>query len=301
MAINTADIANSLIQTTIQKVLTTPLEAASSFLASGPRIVDTAAPVKFPRLKGFFSTNFVAESALIPTETGPTFDAVSLMPSTMQKIAVLCRMSNESLRESSLALDSILQDRLVRDVQARLDAQAWGAAGDGIATPRGVLAPANVSEFHKIDAAGPLSLDHLHDAYGAALADDVPLSGLRWVLSPQMLTSLRKVKQATGSRQYVLTEDVTQGPAGLRLLGVPVSVTKRLAPSGTTASPKEHVLLWSPSTWVVARDLSAQVVVDRSRFLEYDETALRVITRFDWKPLQGEANVLIQNAAPAAA
>ena len=301
MAINTTDIAD-LVQVVVQKLLVTPLEAASTFLASGPRIFDTASPITVPVLTGAFSPGFVGESELIPEGSGVAFDAVGLLPSTMKSIKSLIRMSSESLRQSTQSLDSVLQDRLVRDVSGQLDAQAWSATGDGVTIPRGVLAPANVAGFRKIDAAGAaISLDVLHDAYGAALADDVPLSGLKWVMSPTMLTSLRKIKQATGSRQYVLTEDMTTGPAGLRLLGLPVTVTKRLAPSGATQAPKEHLLLWSPSSWAVARDLSPTAVVDRSRFLEYDQVALRIVSRFDWNPLQPEANVLVTNAAPAAA
>lgn len=301
MALNTPDIAN-LIQTTIQRLLVTPLEQTSTFLSSGVRIFDTAAPITIPKLTGSFSPGFVGESELIPEGSGVGFDAVGLLPSTMKSIKTLIRLSAESLRESTLSLDAVLQDRLVRDVSARLDAQAWSSTGDGTTVPRGVLAPANVVGFAEIDLAGaPVTLDSLHDAYGTALADDVPLAGLKWVMSPGMLTSLRKIKQGTGSRQYVVSDGVAGTPAGLTLLGLPVTVTKRLAPSGTTQAPKEHLLLWSPSSWAVARDLSPTAFVDRSRYLEFDQVALRIVSRFDWAPLQPEANVLIQNASPAAA
>ena len=301
MAVNTPDIQD-LIQTAIQRLLITPLEQASSFLSSGPRIFDTASPISIPKLTGSFSPGFVGESELIPEDSGVGFDAVGLLPSTMRSIKTLIRLSSESLRMSTLSLDSVLQDRLVKDVSGKLDAQAWSASGDGVTTPRGVLAPANVAGFAKIDAAGAaISLDTLHDAYGRALADDVPLSSLKWVMSPTMLTSLRKIKTATGSREYVVTDNVAGTPGGLTLLGLPVTITKRLAPSGTVQAPKEHLLLWSPSSWAVARDLSPTAVVDRSRYLEYDQVALRIVSRFDWAPLQPEATVLVQNALPAAA
>jgi hypothetical protein len=47
--VNTDDLS-AVIQTTIQRLLVTPLEEASTFLSSGPRIFDTAAPISIPRL-----------------------------------------------------------------------------------------------------------------------------------------------------------------------------------------------------------------------------------------------------------
>jgi hypothetical protein len=50
----------------------------------------------------------------------------------------------------------IANDVLVRGQGCicKLDAQAWPASGDGTATPRGVLASANVGGFAKTDLAG---------------------------------------------------------------------------------------------------------------------------------------------------
>jgi HK97 family phage major capsid protein len=171
----------------------------------------------------------------------------------------------------------VLQDRLVRDVAGQLDARAWSSTGDAVSVPRGVLAAADVAGFAKIDLTGdPVTFDVLHDAYGQALSDDIPLSGLKWVMSPSMLTSLRKIKTATTSNEYVVADNLADGPAGHRLLRVPVTLTKRMA-----ASDDQDVLLWSPSMWGVARDLSPTVVLDKSRYLEYDQIALRIVAQFD--------------------
>lgn len=299
MTVNTGDIA-ALIQTVVSRALTQPLEQASSFLATGVNIADSAVPVRFPRLRGHFAPTWVGESEQIPEYDGAAFDSVPLLPSTLKSIKTLLRLSNESLRQSLLSLDTVLTARLVADVQAALDTQAWSSAGNGTALPKGVFHTDNVAGFAKVNVNGVLSLDHLHDAFGRALADDVPLSGLRWVMSPGQLTALRKIKESSGSNKYVVTENIGEGPAGLRLLGVPVTLSKRLATTGTGATLKEQILLMSPNTWQVVRDLSPTAVVDKSRYLDTDETGLRIVCRFDWGPLLPEANVLLQNVTPTA-
>ena len=92
MPVTTADLS-AVIQTTIQRLLVTPLETASSFLASGPRIFDTASPISIPRLTGSFSPDWVGESELITEDDGAGFDAVGLLPSTMRSVKTLIRLS----------------------------------------------------------------------------------------------------------------------------------------------------------------------------------------------------------------
>ncbi|GAB3624344.1 hypothetical protein GCM10027418_24280 [Mariniluteicoccus endophyticus] len=282
MTIKTTEI-QELIQKNIASLLVQPLEEASSFLASGVRIFDTATPISIPALTGGFSPGWVGESEEIPEETEDPFGAVSLLPSTMKSVKSLVRISNEALRQSSQALDGVISARLVTDTARVVDAQAWGDQGDGVTLPKGVLHADNVRKMLSIAAGDKaLTLDHMHDALGAAMGGDVPLTGLRWVMRPETLTALRKVKDTSG--KYVVTPDVTQA-SGVVLLGVPVTVTKRL--------PAGHVLLMNPSSWAVARDLNPTAKVLTERYAEFDEIGIRVVSRYDWGVLQDDANVLI--------
>ncbi|WP_392508821.1 phage major capsid protein [Naumannella halotolerans] len=282
MPYNTSDI-QALVQEVVHNSLTAPLEETSSFLSLGPQIVDSATPVRFPTLSGSFAVGFVGEAEDIPVQDGPVFDDVTLMPSSMKSIKSITKISEESLRQSSQALDSILSNRLVVDVQRKLDEQLWSAEGDGVETPKGVLHPSNVTNFQTVDVAGAaLSLDDLHDAVGAALSNDVPLGGLRWVLRPEQLTGLRKIKDASG--QYIVNSDVTTAN-GYTLLGVPVQVTKRL--------PAGNAILLNPSSWAVVRDLSPQVQVLTELYAGSGEIGLKIGARFDAGALLPEANVLL--------
>jgi HK97 family phage major capsid protein len=118
----------------VQSILVGPLEHASIFLASGPRIFDTPGrPVRVPLLTDSEDPDWIGESEQI-TEKDATFDELTLLPETMKSVKVITRFSNELARQSVIALDAALRDRLVRDVAAKLDFAFF--AGDG-GTPAG--------------------------------------------------------------------------------------------------------------------------------------------------------------------
>ena len=68
-----------LLQEQVASLLVQPLEAASVVLSSGPRIFDTASPLRIPKLTSGASVGFVAEGGEIP-EAGVDFGEVVLMP-----------------------------------------------------------------------------------------------------------------------------------------------------------------------------------------------------------------------------
>ena len=164
MALNTPE-APELTREQVAAVLTKPLEAASVFLAAGPRIFDTAGPLRVPGLPGPgdpAELSWVGESQLIP-ETDAAFSEVSLLPSTMQSVKVITRYSNELARQSIVSLEQTLRDRLVADVAAKLDGQFLSDQGDGVTTPRGIFAYEGVTDT---DVAGPITPDVILAAQG---------------------------------------------------------------------------------------------------------------------------------------
>lgn len=275
----------STIQTIVHNSLTTKLPLKSSFLNSGVTVVNSANPVSFPSLSGSYAVGFVGESEQIPVQDGPTFDDVKLMPSTMKSIKSIIKISEEALRESSLALDSILSARIVADTQRKLDEQAWSSAGDGTTTPKGILHASNVAKFNTVGlSTTDLSVDTMIDALGVAMAKEIEMSALRWVMRPEALTALRKVKTTDGN--YLVQSDVTKA-GGMQILGVPVTVTQRIA-SGST-------MLFNASSWVVVQDLSPQTKVLTELFASTGEVGLKLGARYDWGVLDGSANVLIKS------
>ncbi len=284
--------APELTREQVQAILVRPLEDKSIFLASGPRIFDTdGSPVRIPKMGGATDPDWIGENELI-TEEDVTFDEVTLLPSTMKSVKVITRYSNELARQSVVALDAALRDRLVTDVASKIDKQLLSATGDGITVPKGLLAYAGVQSIDK--AGADLALDDLLDAWGLALSANVNMSGLRWVMRPDSFTALRKVKD--GSQRYQLQPDPTQDGV-FKLFGAPVTVTDRLP---VDAESQETVVLADFSQIAVARDMAPSVKVLTERYADYDQQALRVVARYDAAPLNPEAIVKIVNIGAAA-
>ena len=269
----------------VARILVKPLEAASAFLAAGPRIFDTAGPLRIPKAPKASDVSFVGENELIP-EVNPDFDEVQLLPSTMKSLKTLTRYSNELARQSVVALDAALKDRLVADVAAKLDAQLLSASGDGTTTPKGLFAWAGTQN---VAVGGALTLDHLLTAWGLALSANVNMGSLKWVLTTGDFVALRKVKDTTG--QYLLQVDPTADGV-FRIWGAPVIVSARIP--NTTATPATgRAALVDMSQIAVARDAAPSVKVLDQTFGNYDQQAIRVTARYDAAPLNPEAVVTL--------
>lgn len=285
MAQSTAN-SPELTQEQVSRVLVQPLEAASVFLAAGPRIFDTAGPLRLPKMGGpITDPGWTGENEQIP-ERDADFDELALMPSTMKSIKVITRYSNELARQSVVSLDAALRARLVGDVATKVDTQLLSASGDGVTTPKGLFAYSGVQN---VAVGGALSLDHLLDAWGLALAANVNMGALKWVLTPRDFVKLRKLKD--GDQRYMLQPDPTQDGV-FRLFGAPVIVTKRV-PDTTGGTPTGRAALVDFSQIAVARDLAPSVKVLTERYADFDQQALRVVTRYDAAPMNPEAIVTL--------
>lgn len=284
MALSTTN-ATELTSEQVTSVLVKPLEARSTFLSSGVRIVDTAGPLRMPKMGAATSPQWHGQNEQI-TEVDPDFDEISLLPSTMKSVKTLTRFSNELARQSVIALDEALKARLVKDVADTIDAQLLSASGDGIAKPKGLFAYSGVQN---VAVGGALTLDHLIEAEGKALAADVNADALKWVMSAREFTKLRKIKD--GSGRYQMQPDPTKA-GGFTLFGHPVIVTNRV-PDTTGATPTARVGLVDFSQIVVARDVAPSVKILDQTFGDFDQQAIRVVARYDAAPLNAEAIIAL--------
>ncbi|WP_304114555.1 phage major capsid protein [Mycolicibacterium bacteremicum] len=280
MAVGTNN-ATELTQEQVAKILVKPLEEESKFLAAGPRVFDTASPLRIPKLGGPTTVTWVGENEQIP-EANPDFDEIELLPSTMKSLKTLTRYSNELARQSVVALDQALKDRLVTDVAAKLDAQLFSASGNGTTEPQGLFAWAGTQT---LAVGGALELDDLHDAEALALGENVNPAQLKWVMTSRELIDLRKIKDTTG--RYIVQPDVT-GAGGYTLLGHPVVVSNRV-PDLTGTPNTGRAALVDFSQVAVARDLAPTIKILDQTFGDYDQQAIRVVCRYDAKPLNPEA------------
>jgi HK97 family phage major capsid protein len=283
--------APELTREQVQAILVKPLEAASIFLAAGPRIFDSASPVRIPKLGGPTSPDWIGENEQI-TEKDVDFDEVTLLPSTMKSVKVITRYSNELARQSVVALDAALRDRLVTDVATKLDTQFLSATGDGITTPKGLFAYAGTQN---VAVGGALTLDALLDAWGKALSANVNMAALKWVMTPREFVTLRKLKDGDG--RYMLQPDPTMDGV-FRLFGAPVLVSARV-PDTTGSNATGRAALVDFSQIAVARDMAPSVKILTERYADFDQQAIRVVARYDAAPMNPEAIVTLTGITPA--
>ncbi|CAN5754138.1 hypothetical protein BH09ACT7_BH09ACT7_32390 [soil metagenome] len=291
MAIELTSANTTLLQSQVASLLVQPLEQASTFLASGPVIIDSSDSVRVPRIVNGVTAGFIAEGAQI-TDGDVAFDEVTLLPSTLKSLKVLVRVSNELIRQSVVGLDAVLQQRLITDVGNALDAALWDGAGTSN-TIKGILRATGI-------ATGTLDLtdaDSLIDGIATAQANKVTPTHM--IMTSASFAKLRKLKIAEPGatsdqdfRQYLFDPSGIQGGTAFQIFGLPVIITDNIP----AVSTKNRVALVDFSKVVVARDVDAQVKILDQTWGDYDSIGIRVVTRYDTALLQAKAVTLLTEA-----
>lgn len=205
------------------------------------------------------------------------------MPTERKSIKVIERFSRESLRQSVIGLDAVLKARLVKVVGDHLDqALLTGTGLDDQSDPddsiTGIINQAGV-ETGVFDPSDP---DTILDAIATLNANEVTPN--RIFLSGADFALMRKVKESTGSKRYLLQPDPSRA-AGHTLFEVPVTVTNKLD-AGTA-------VVADMSTVAVVRDTAPSITVLTERYAEFSQIGLRVETRYDLGLLHPEAVVVL--------
>lgn len=278
-------VTQELIQTTVQKILTLPLEQESTWLSAGPLVVDSASPVRFPKLDADDSSvGYVAEGADIPMDD-VSFSELALMPSTMQSFKRVVPVTHEALRTASLDLSGIIQAALVRWMAAKTDAAFYGAGGNGTTTIKGVFAQSGIQT---LPVGGALTLSAVKGAAALALKAHVNTDALRLFVTPDDFVDLQNEEDNDG--RGLLEPDARNGYS-FRAAGVPIVVTDRL-PDTTGGTVTGRALLTDMSKAVVVRDIQSVVILREALALS-GKVGLSAAARFDMGLLVPEAFVAL--------
>jgi hypothetical protein len=244
----------TLLNDEIASILVQPLEQASTFLSAGPTIIDTPNHLRIPVIASGATAAFVAPGAQI-TESQVAFSEVTLLPNTLEGIKVLEKVSNELIRQSVVALSTVLQSRLVTNGANVLDAALWNGAGTSN-TIKGIL-----------------------QASGVATG----------VMTSGTFAALRKLKVGTDDARYIFDPSTIQNGTSFQLFGLPVIITDNIP----AVSGNARVALVDFSYVVVARDLAPQVAILDQTWGDYDSVGIRVVTRYDVALTQPHAVTLL--------
>lgn len=276
MALNRAD-APELLQEQVSSLLLQPLETASIVLAAGPRVFDTASPLRIPKLVGSGTPEWVGESEQIPDDYTASFDEVRLMPEDRKSVKIITRYSNELARQSIVGLDAVLRARLVNDVSSLLDdAFLNGTGSDDTVT--GIFNQPG-TQSAPLDLSSP---DTFLDALAVTTAAEVTPN--RWFINAGDFIEVRKLKDQNG--RYLLESDLTRD-ATYRLFNIPVTVSNKV--------PQGKALLADISQVAVARDTNPQIKILDQRYAEFDQQAIRVTARFDLGLLHPQGVVVLDS------
>ncbi len=135
---------------------------------------------------------------------------------------------------------------------------------------------------------GELDVTDADSLLGAiALASAAEVTPNRWFVNGTDFIALRKLKEATDSKKYLLEAEVTSGPT-YRLFGVEVTVTNKLK--------QGKAILADMSQVAIARDEAPSVTILSERYADYDQIGIRVVTRYDLGLLHPEAVIVLTDA-----
>lgn len=238
------------------------LSTESVLLRAGARVVPVAGRIAhIPRVLTDGSASWTPEGEEIPSDA-PTGDTIDLTP---KKLANLVGLSRESIEDAPIdELDGVGRS-LTRSVAAAIDSRAFGTA---VAT---ATEPAGLRSYAILAQTGGVTIDNIIRAVGTVEAVGAVANAI--FLAPADLTTLRLVKEATGSNKPVLQPDLQAGGAE-RIAGATVFSTPDL-PAG--------VALVGDSSQIVV-GLRRDVAVEFSSEAKFtsDSVVARVTCRTDW-------------------
>lgn len=258
--------ANHLIKEQVASFLVEPLTAASVVLGAtpGPTTFVSSEPLRIPTMTGNFSPAWVGENEEIPTETGNhNFGEIELMPTSRKSIKTMVRVSNELVRMATVGVSSVLQNRIVSDVREKLDDALLMGDGDND-TVTGIL---NQPEIESAPYS-PADPDTILDGLAWLAGNEITPN--RLIMNGGDFFAVRKLKDADG--RGLIQSDLTGGTT-YRLHGVPVTVSNKV--------PAGKAILGDMSNIAVVRDEDARVSILNERYAEFDQVAIRVVSRYD--------------------
>jgi HK97 family phage major capsid protein len=104
------------------------------------------------------------------------------------------------------------------------------------------------------------------------------MEAARWAMSPKTFSRIRKLTDNYGQR--VLAPSLSEGAPGT-LLGHGYTVTNHV--------PDTALMLFDPTKIAVGMDQRASVTILDQLYGGFDEIAIRVIARYDTKPMNARA------------
>jgi HK97 family phage major capsid protein len=244
--------------------------AANSVVMSLPGIRMVTATsgdrMRFPRWNAVQVGGVSEASAL--TDAATDLDAVDVV---YQKYATYETLSTELEEDMNANALSVLGERMLRDLAARVDSGLL--QGTGALDAVGLFSQAGVSTTSV--AALPANFNNVDEAiYQLELNDGTPRC---WVMHPRTWRILKTIKTGLASDQTTLLADPQSAPSQLR--GLPVFTSSAISIVSGATSVGSTAAVIDPEQIVVVTRREPRLEVSRDFRFQTDQVAIRATTR----------------------
>jgi HK97 family phage major capsid protein len=265
------------------------LRPESVVLSAGPIVLEMASDtLRLPKIGSSVTVALTAENAEIAS-SDLTLEALTLQS---HKLAALCKASNELLRDANPAARDVLSFDLVKSIGAKLD---WYCLeGASVVTGIRHTAGATVTSLGT-DGAVPTLADILAAISRLESANAKPSA---MFMHPRSWNTIKALVDGEG--RYYLSPDVAS-VAPKSLFGIPVFTSSQISITETSGINADcsWIAIADMSQFVLGRRQDVEVFYDSSRYMEYDQSAARVTTRFDFGCLNAAAVEIISGVRSA--
>lgn len=211
----------AIIPASFREELCDLLWAQTAVRNSNPQIVPMPyGNLTIPRLQSSAVASWQAEN-LDATKSQPVFDDIQM---SAKKLTALVPVSNDLIRRSPLAVESIVRENMIKQL-ARAEDIAFLTSTGSSTVPTGLTSLAAAANVFTSTAAPTLSaVNNVLMALELALrGQNVPVDRAGFVMHPAVVNFLRTLTDSTG--RYFFQDELSRGT----LLGYPVKQTTHLA------------------------------------------------------------------------
>jgi HK97 family phage major capsid protein len=258
-------LATTWGQETWSTTLIESLVLQSALLRAGAsRTVADSRVTHVPRLKVVPAAAWVAELAVIPSDSGDA-DILVLTP---RKVANVLNLSTESIQDSSVDELSAVGAAMVRGIAVQIDTAAFSVNAATATVPAGLLN----ATLPSTGVGGVVDIDHVLTGVGAIQGKGGSPDTV--FLNPADITKLRQQKTTTNA--YILAPDAAsvEGAPSTRIAGCALIPTNGL-PAGKALVCEAKFI-----QTCVRRDAAVEFSSDAA--FTSDAVAARVTMRIDW-------------------
>jgi HK97 family phage major capsid protein len=277
----------SIAPTTVGTTLFDRLRAQAVVLASGIRILPIGAKAEtWPTITGDVSPAMYSEGATI-TPGDPTFGSITATP---RKVAHLVQLDNEVIDDSSPAAIGVLNDHLLKVFALKVDAELLEGSGTAPEI-RGLKNVASIQTTAAATNGTSATFDILMSALALLDNVSVPLDRVAVVGHTRNKATLRALRSIANG-EYLLDSALTAlGMSASQFYWTPQLSTNET--QGTSGAVCNSIYLYDTQNVIFVPRQAPQIVLDRSRLFNSDQSELRCTMRCDLMVPQPSAVVRV--------